>query len=151
MKVLLVSLIFILNASLTGIVDTSDDVRWLTDFEKAQRKSKKEKKPVLLYFTGSDWCAPCIKLKKDLFETDSFKAIAEDYVLVYVDIPRNQDLLDTEQLNRNKALMKQFNPKGVFPLFAVLNTKGKLVDSHSGYAMTGDVSYHLNFLKNNAK
>ena len=37
---------------------------WMTDFEAAQVKAKAENKPMLLDFTGSDWCGWCIKLDK---------------------------------------------------------------------------------------
>jgi thioredoxin-related protein len=38
---------------------------WLTDFDKAKEQAKKENKSIVMVFSGSDWCAPCIKLDKD--------------------------------------------------------------------------------------
>ena len=37
-------------------------LNWMPNYKKALKKSKKERKPVLIYFTGSDWCGPCKKI-----------------------------------------------------------------------------------------
>ena len=36
---------------------------WLTDFEAASQRADDEEKDLLIEFTGSDWCSPCIGLK----------------------------------------------------------------------------------------
>ena len=110
--------------------------------------AKNDNKNVLVYFTGSDWCAPCKHLK-DLFATEEFKSIAESYVPVYIDIPRNKDLLSAKHLTDNKKMVSQFNKKGVFPLLVVLTKKGKIQDELSGYSMNGEIKYHLDFLTKN--
>ncbi|MEX0273598.1 MAG: thioredoxin family protein [Flavobacteriaceae bacterium] len=125
------------------------EAHWLTKYDKAIKVAQKENKNVLVYFTGSDWCAPCKKLKTDLFDTDAFADISKDYVLLYVDYPRNQDLLSDDQKKHNKQLVSKLNTRGVFPLLKVLNKRGNALDEYSGYSMTGDVQHHLNFLKKN--
>ena len=128
---------------------TIGDLDWQTDYKTVLKQAKKDKKNVLVYFTGSDWCPPCIKLKKDLFETEAFKELSSEYILLYVDIPRNKDLLTPEQYANNKSLLPKYNKKGVFPLMAVLSPNGVLLDDYSGYSMNGEVQYHLDFLKKN--
>lgn len=123
------------------------DSAWLTDYEIALKKASKEKKNILVYFTGSDWCAPCKMLKKDLFETTEFQQISNDYVLLYIDIPMNKDLLSSKQLEHNKKLWAKMNSKGAVPLLKILNAKGQELDSYSGYSMNGEVRYHLDLLK----
>lgn len=44
---------------------------WLTDFKQAQEQAKKDKKLLLLDFTGSDWCGWCIKLEREVFRSRS--------------------------------------------------------------------------------
>ena len=122
------------------------DSKWLTDYDKAMKVAEKESKNVLVYFTGSDWCPPCKMLKTDLFDSAEFKALSEEYVLLYVDMPRNRDLLSTEQMAHNKKIMGKFNKKGVFPLLKILNTKGNALDEYSGYSMNGEIQYHLELL-----
>ncbi|MBD0777671.1 thioredoxin family protein [Maribacter sp. ANRC-HE7] len=126
--------------------DMDKDTKWLTDFEKALKVAKKDHKNVLVYFTGSDWCPPCKMLKTDLFDSAEFKALSKDYVLLYVDMPRNRDLLSPEQREHNKDLLKKYNKKGVFPLLKIVNAKGNALDEYSGYSMNGEIRYHLDLL-----
>lgn len=126
-----------------------ENTSWSIDYDAALQTAQSNKKNVLVYFTGSDWCAPCKKLKKDLLGSKEFKTIASDYNLVYVNIPRNQDLISAEQYQKNKMLMGKLNKRKVFPLFVVVDSEGNLVDEHSGYSMNGHTQYHLAFLKKN--
>lgn len=142
-------LFFILPFFLLGQNENRTDRQWLKDYDEALKVSKEENKKVLVYFTGSDWCPPCIRLKRDLFDTEEFAELAQDYVLLYVDIPRNRDLLDAEQWRHNQKLLNSLNRKKVFPLLTVLNAKGKVLDNYSGYGMTGEIGYHLKFLEKN--
>ena len=126
--------------------DVVEDSKWLTDYDKALKEATKESKNVLVYFTGSDWCPPCKMLKTDLFDSVEFKAIAQDYVLLYVDVPRNRDLLAPDQMAHNKEVMGKYNKKGVFPLLKIINGKGNALDEYSGYSMNGEIQYHLELL-----
>ncbi len=142
-------ILLILPIFLIGQSDTTSDIEWLKDYDEAINFSKKENKNILVYFTGSDWCPPCKLLKRDLFDTDEFSELSKKYVLLYIDIPRNRDLLSEEQWNHNQEIFKKLNKKGVFPMLTVLNEKGKMLDEYSGYGMTGEIKYHLDFLNKN--
>ncbi|WP_282056062.1 thioredoxin family protein [Maribacter luteus] len=146
MKSILLLLIVPFFISTQNYLEAEKDTKWLTDYEKAIKRAKKEDKNVLVYFTGSDWCPPCKMLKTDLFESAEFKALAKDYVLLYVDMPRNKDLLTHDQLKHNKELLKKYNKKGVFPLLTIVNEKGNALDEYSGYSMNGEIRYHLQLL-----
>ncbi|WP_350288692.1 thioredoxin family protein [uncultured Croceitalea sp.] len=149
MKTLLYIFTFLFLAPSLTEKEVIASVEWQTDYNSVLKQAKKDKKNVLIYFTGSDWCPPCKMLKKDLFETDAFKELSEEYVLLYVDIPRNKDILTAEQYSKNKSLLPKYNKKGVFPLMAVVSSNGVLLDDYSGYSMNGEVRYHLDFLKKN--
>jgi len=127
----------------------SDFSNWHMNYDTAIAEAKKDKKNLLVYFTGSDWCGPCKMLKKDLFAKDEFKSVAESYVLLYIDIPRNRDLLSAEQMTHNSEILSKLNKKGVFPLFKVVNPQEKELDEYSGYNMNGEIGYHLKFLNKN--
>ncbi|MEX0291579.1 MAG: thioredoxin family protein [Flavobacteriaceae bacterium] len=122
---------------------------WYVNYSEALDSSKKLHKNVLVYFTGSDWCAPCKKLKEDLFETSDFQDLAKDYVLLYIDIPVNKELLSERQMAHNKQLLPKLNKKGVFPLIKVLDEDENVLDELSGYSMDGDVESYLKFLSAN--
>src|SRR4029078_3633480 len=72
---------------------------WQTDYEAALATAKATKKYVLLDFTGSDWCGPCIQMKKTVFSKPTFLNYAKQHlVLVEIDYPRTKTL--PEQLKK---------------------------------------------------
>ncbi len=136
--------IFVVAQADKSVVAESE---WLTDYETALSRASTSDKNLLVYFTGSDWCPPCKMLKTDLFESAEFMAISENYVLLYIDIPMNKDIISAQQLQHNKELASRFNKKGSVPMLKILNAKGKELDKYSGYSMNGEVQYHLKLLK----
>ena len=62
---------------------------WMTDFAAAQKLAKETKKPMLVDFTGSDWCPWCIRLDKEVFAQKAFRDYAAgNLILVKIDFPR---------------------------------------------------------------
>ena len=72
---------------------------WNTDFEAAKTIAENESKNIILVFSGSDWCAPCIKLDRTIWQSEEFKkASKENWVLVKADFPKKKaNLLPEEQ------------------------------------------------------
>ncbi len=138
-----------LFASAQADFNSVDDSKWLTNYDSAISKAKKQKKNVLVYFTGSDWCPPCKMLKTDLFDTNEFQELSNNYILLYVDVPRNRDLISEKQMIHNKELLTKLNKKKVFPLFKVIDAKGNELDKLSGYSMNGVIDSHLKLLEKN--
>jgi thiol-disulfide isomerase/thioredoxin len=96
---------------------------WTTDYEAAVRRSKAEKKPLLLLFTGSDWCPPCKKLHEEVFATDVFlKWAAKRVVLVELDFPRLHPI-DPVLKERNAAFTRILNVDK-FPTVVFLDDLG---------------------------
>lgn len=118
---------------------------WLTDFEAAKITATESNKFILLNFSGSDWCAPCKRLKDDIFTTDIFTKFAVDnLVLVNADFPRlKKNRLDKTQVQQNEALAEKYNPAGQFPLTILITSTGKLVKEWKGLpAMTAEEFVH---------
>ena len=87
---------------------------WQTDMKKATEMSKKSKKPLLLFFTGSDWCGWCIRLQKEVLKTPEFAKWAKDNViLVELDFPR-QTPQKPEIQKQNNELQQTLRVQG-FP------------------------------------
>ena len=119
MKIKITALMVLLGTSLYS------GEGWLTNIEKAQELAKTEKKLVLLEFTGSDWCPPCKALKKNVFDTDKFKAYAKkNLVLVELDFPRDKSKITKEQSAYNGAQAKKFAVRG-YPTVILLDADGK--------------------------
>ncbi|HWL09959.1 MAG TPA: thioredoxin family protein, partial [Planctomicrobium sp.] len=98
----------------TAPVDTADRVslNWFTNLEKAQEAARAQKKDLLLLFTGSDWCAPCRQLKKQILDTREFaERINDKYVLLELDFPNGTEL-PQEQVEQNRKLSGQLNNSG---------------------------------------
>ena len=94
---------------------------WLTDLDAAKAQGVKENKPVLIDFTGSDWCPPCIQLHKVVFESAEFAAVASKYVLVELDYPRKTPQAP-ELKAKNAELSKKFGISG-FPTVLLIDAK----------------------------
>ncbi|MDA8569368.1 thioredoxin family protein, partial [Flavobacteriaceae bacterium] len=82
-------------------------------------------KPILLVFSGSDWCAPCIKLDRDIWTTPVFQSYAKKNLILYkADFPRRKaNQLPEPLASENKKLAEQYNTKGYFPLVVLLSPK----------------------------
>ncbi len=112
------------------------ELSWIPTYKEALKKAKKENKPVLIYFTGSDWCGPCKILDDKLFHTDKFKALSDkDLVLLEVDIPRRRDLIAPLKMKENLYLQKKYRVKA-FPTLMMVNHRGKKIAEKKGYIMT---------------
>ena len=108
---------------------------WGTDFEQAKLKATQEHKCILLNFSGSDWCGPCIKLAKDVFGKEDFINMAStNLVLVNADFPRQKkNQLPKDLQKQNNTLADKYNEDGIFPLTVLLTSDGKLVRKWEGY------------------
>lgn len=149
MKYLIILFMIPLFASAQADFNSVDDSKWLTNYDSAISKAKKQHKNVLVYFTGSDWCPPCKMLKTDLFDTSEFQELSSNYILLYIDVPRNRDLISEKQMVHNKELLTKLNKKKVFPMFKVIDAKGNELDKLSGYSMNGVIDSHLKLLEKN--
>jgi len=125
MKPILILLIAFFNLSST---------EWRTDFPKAKQDATQEHKFILLNFSGSDWCIPCIRMHEDVFEKTEFVDYAgSSLVLINADFPRlKKHKLTSELQHQNDDLASQYNPNGVFPLTVLLTADGKKIKTWEG-------------------
>ena len=103
--------------------EQKSSVVWLTDFEAAKKQAAAEKKPIMMFFTGSDWCGWCQKLHEDVLDKDEFRKLAGDkLVLLELDFPRSKKLPDAVK-KQNDELGKKFKVDG-YPTIVVLASDG---------------------------
>jgi len=105
-----------------------------TDFEKAKTDAANSHKLILLNFSGSDWCSPCIRMKETIFDSDVFDRYAEqNLILVRADFPRlKKNQLSKEQTRQNENLADKFDPEGKFPFTILLDETGKVLKEWEG-------------------
>lgn len=110
-----------------AVVGFSQD--WKYNFEEAKELAKQQDKNIILIFSGSDWCAPCIKLEKNIWESEVFqKESVEKWILVKANFPRKKvNQLSEEQSNHNRNLAEKYNIDGSFPLVVLLDNTGKVL------------------------
>lgn len=115
---------------------------WSTDFEEAKKIATSKDQKIVLVFQGSDWCAPCIKLEKEIWSTSEFQKLNKDhFVMLKADFPRrkNNKLAESQQ-TQNNNLAELYNPNGYFPLVVVLDKNGKALGK-LGYEKTTPSKY----------
>jgi thioredoxin-related protein len=107
---------------------------WLTSFEKAKEQAHKENKPILVYFSGEDWCYTCKQTRKQILERDAFINYADNnLILVNADFPRlNKKSISESQAKENKALADVYNPDMAIPAFVLVDADGKVLKKWQG-------------------
>jgi thioredoxin-related protein len=108
---------------------------WQTDYEQALATAKAANKCVLLDFTGSDWCGPCIEMKRVVFSRAAFLNYAKkNLVLVEIDYPRAKALPE-KIAKQNERLLHQYGiDKSGYPTVILLNPDGKILGQLEGYS-----------------
>lgn len=105
---------------LSGFIAQAQELNWYTDINKATEASLKEKKPLMLFFTGSDWCGWCTKLQRDVLKKDEFFVWAtENVILVELDYPKYAKQEETLKL-QNQNIAREFSVSA-FPTVIFVN------------------------------
>lgn len=129
--------------TITSLCEASEG--WTEDFEAAKKRAKEEKKDLLVDFTGSDWCEPCMMLEQQVLGTEKFKIEApKSFVLVKLDFPRKTPQ-DPEIKKKNAALMREYKVGG-FPTIILMSESGKAY-AQAGYQPGGPEGYLKNLDK----
>jgi len=134
MKKLLLIAFFLAGAFVTQ----AQELKWYTDVKEAITVSNNKKKPMLMFFTGSDWCGWCIRLQNEVLKTEEFKKWASDNViLVELDYPQRTP--QTPELKtQNNELQQAFGIQG-FP--TVFFTSAESKDGKINFTGLGRTGY----------
>ena len=129
-------------------IDAQD---WESDLLVAKKQAQENGHTIVLVFAGSDWCAPCIRLEREIWETAEFQTLAKDhFIMVKADFPRKkQNKLSQEQQEKNNQLAELYNKEGNFPLVVLLDKQGAVLGK-TGYRKTSPEDYfnHLTTFEN---
>ena len=116
----------------------AQELTWYNNLDKAIEISNQTKKPLLLFFTGSDWCGWCHRLQYEVFKKPEFTAWAKaNVVLVEVDFPRKTALAPEIQ-SQNNLLQQQFGVQGYPTVWFVNASKN---DGKITYERLGQTGY----------
>jgi protein disulfide-isomerase len=117
----------------------TEESNWLTNLEEAQQIAKEEELPILIDFTGSDWCGWCFKLVDEIFSQKEFIEYAkENLVLVKLDFPK--DIHQTEETKaHNRQIAEKYYIRG-FPTIILIDAQGNEI-ARTGYQYGGAENY----------
>ncbi len=146
--ILILTVIIISNFSVNA--QNNDDLNWISSFKKAKEIAVSENKPILIFFTGSDWCGLCKMLDKDFFASEKFKKIAKkSFVLYKADFPRRTDIVSEIQKKENTILDKKYSKtrgQRVFPTIVIVDANGKEIEFLESYNYIHDTSRHYKLI-----
>ena len=113
---------------------------WLTDFAVAQKQAVEAKKPILIDFTGSDWCGWCKKINQETLSQAAFKKFAaEKLVLFEADFPHKKP--QTPAVKKQNETLKNKHKVDGFPTFVLVSPEGKELGRIDGYLEGGPKAF----------
>ncbi len=121
------------------------EIKWQNNYTQALSDAGKSNKPLVVFFTGSDWCIWCKKLEQEALSTKEFAdKVGDKFIFVSLDFPKKPKIDNDSRAN--KALMDKFGVKG-FPGVVIVNSKGEKI-AKTGYQPGGGASFaeHLEML-----
>ncbi|MFC1671989.1 thioredoxin family protein, partial [Planctomycetota bacterium] len=105
---------------------------WTMDLGAAKKLAAQKKLPILLNFTGSDWCGWCKLMEKNVFTKPEWKAYAKkNLLMVALDFPKDKSIVPEKYVKRNDELKNMYGVEG-FPTFIVLDDDGDTVLGRTG-------------------
>jgi hypothetical protein len=122
------------NLFLLAAVACLSGQTWHTNMEEAKQLAQKQHRHILLNFSGSDWCGPCILLRRDILDQPAFMGLADTtLILVNADFPREKkNQLTPDQQRLNDQMADRYNSHGQFPLTLLLTAEGRVLKQWEG-------------------
>lgn len=113
------------------------------NLKEAKQKAKTEHKLILLKFSGSDWCIPCINIQKKVINTTEFQSFADQHlVLMEADFPRlKKNKLSPENQKINGQLAELYNKDGIFPEMVLMDENGKVLKHWEGLGVMDPIYF----------
>ncbi len=129
------------------LADEKAEKLWLTNFEEAKKVASKKQLDILMLFTGSDWCAPCMRLERGVLETDVFKNKAQErFVLLVLDNPRSRTKITKDERAHSIALRGKFQIQSV-PTVILTDSEGVPYAYKKGYGGQAAKAYVAELLR----
>lgn len=117
----------------------SAQIKWYTNYSQAVQEAQKNHLPILLFFTGSDWCGWCKKMHQEVFSSPDFiQSAGRSFVFVDIDFPMNKQL-PADITQQNAQLKQKFGITG-YPTIVVLDPNQNFI-AESGYRSGGGKAY----------
>lgn len=120
-------------------------IQWYTNYNQAVSDAKSANKPIILFFTGSDWCGWCNKLEREVFESKDFiDSTAQKMVFVKLDFPMRSQLPDNQK-QQNELLKDKYSIRS-YPTLIVIDPQERQIGI-TGYRPGGGKQYADHLMK----
>jgi thioredoxin-related protein len=121
---------------------------WNTDLETAKQKSATTHKPILLVFSGPDWCENCTYLDETVWNTPEFAVEAEkSWVLLRADFKQKKGMPEPFNVNEMKVILaEKYNRDGFFPFIVLLDQNGRKLGK-TGYENYDSAAQYISLFK----
>ncbi|WP_196886479.1 thioredoxin family protein [Aureivirga sp. CE67] len=107
---------FFLSLSFTSF---SQELKPLKTWKETVDTSKRENKKIMLVITASEWCKPCIKMKKKVFSDVNFiNKVNEEYVLYILNYP-NPIIIDSPVFIESERFVEKYKSNALPSIFIV--------------------------------
>lgn len=138
-------LLYSLNLKAAANDSHAGHIDWKTNYSEALKTSATSGKPVILFFTGSDWCGWCTKLENEVLNTDEFAQLVGDkFIFVKLDFPLYKQQ-DTNLAAANKQLQEKYEVRG-FPALIIIDSSERKIGV-TGYRANGPKLYANHLLE----
>ncbi len=125
----------------------NEPLKKFVNFEEALQAAKTNARPIVLYFTGSDWCPPCMRMQQEIFSTEAFALFSNQNLnFVYLEFPRRKKI-SPEQEQHNFSLAKKYNIEG-YPTIILLSNQGAELARIEQY-LSGGPQKLINWIQQN--
>lgn len=105
-------------------IDGATAGKWTMDLDAAKKLAAEKDLPILLNFSGSDWCRWCKIMENNVFSKEEWSEYAQQsLVMVLLDFPRDKTLVPEKYKKRNEELNDKYGVRG-FPTFVILDSDG---------------------------
>lgn len=126
MRKLLSTLFFFLSIS------AFSQITKVSTWEEAQKIASSENKDIIIEFTGSNWCKPCIKMEKEVLSHSTFEAFAKDKFVLFVLDLQMPIKVDSENYQTFERYKKIHNVS-FYPTYILTDSNGKEKTRLKGY------------------
>ena len=131
-RIALLALTLVVWGATIGFCSEPNGGEWSSDYDTAVQDSKNTGRPIMLVFTGSDWCMWCQKLDRDILSQPEFSKWSKKLIKIQVDFPQSSSL-SKEITDRNQFLLQRYGQHvESYPTILFVNAKGKVL-AKTGY------------------
>ena len=123
------------------IAHAPTNVGWERSINHAIDQSESSGKPIMLVFSGSDWCSYCQRLEHEVLQTPEFKTWSSNNVIkVMVDFPQYYNL--SADVARQNQRLKQYFEKHLrgYPTVLMITSDGSII-GRTGYVAGGPMAW----------